>query len=209
MTAEPVQLGGMRTPDWIEDPKRLGFTLARYKFVAKMLTGRQHVLEIGCGDGFATRIVAQHVHTITAIDNHPNLIDDAQRLDPGGHHIRWLHHDIMQGPPGGGYNAVYALDVLEHVPRAYEDTFMWNIIRSLAPHAAAIFGMPSLESQPYASPNSIREHVNCKTEQELRNTMQRWFHNVFIFSMNDETLHTGYGPMSHYRIALCTERKQQ
>lgn len=33
------------------------------------------------------------------------------------------------------------------------------------------------------------------------------FHNVFMFSMNDEVVHTGYGKMSHYNIALCCGSK--
>ena len=37
--------------------------------------------------------------------------------------------------------------------------------------------------------------------------MQQFFHNVFIFSMNDEVVHTGYAPMAHYLLALgCTLR---
>jgi hypothetical protein len=32
--------------------------------------------------------------------------------------------------------------------------------------------------------------------------MQQFFHNVFVFSMNDEVVHTGYSPMAHYLLAL-------
>lgn len=39
--------------------------LFRYKFVSKMLAGLDHVLEIGCGDGFGARIVAQAVNRVT------------------------------------------------------------------------------------------------------------------------------------------------
>ena len=45
------QLGLMNNAVWYEDPKRLVFTLARYKFVAKMLSWFKRVAEIGCGDG--------------------------------------------------------------------------------------------------------------------------------------------------------------
>jgi hypothetical protein len=31
--------------------------------------------------------------------------------------------------------------------------------------------------------------------------LRHWKH-VFIFGMNDETLHTGFGPMCHYIIAM-------
>jgi hypothetical protein len=46
---------------WHDDPRHLLFTLSRYKFVAKMLAGRARVLEVGCADGFPTRLVAQTV----------------------------------------------------------------------------------------------------------------------------------------------------
>jgi len=68
--------------------------------------------------------------------------------------------------------------------------------------------MPSLESQEHASPPSKAGHINCKTEPQLREFMIRHFHNVFLFGMNDETLHTGFGPMAHYRLALaCGARR--
>ncbi len=37
--------------------------------------------------------------------------------------------------------------------------------------------------------------------------MSEYFHNVFMFSMNDEVVHTGYHRMAHYVIALCAGRK--
>ena len=37
---------------------------------------------------------------------------------------------------------------------------------------------------------------------EFKRFMQRYFHNVFLFSMNDEVVHTGFYPMAHYLIAL-------
>ena len=32
--------------------------------------------------------------------------------------------------------------------------------------------------------------------------MSKFFHNVFIFSMNDEVIHTGFYPMAHYLWAI-------
>ncbi len=46
------QLGLMTTWAYLDDPKRLTFTFARYKFVAKMLVGMDRVLEVSCGDAF-------------------------------------------------------------------------------------------------------------------------------------------------------------
>ena len=41
----PEELGVMNSSVWREDPRRLVFTLARYKFVAKMLQGSKRLLK--------------------------------------------------------------------------------------------------------------------------------------------------------------------
>jgi predicted SAM-dependent methyltransferase len=107
----------------------------------------------------------------------------------------------------GLYDGIYSLDVLEHIPQQGEDEVIRRMIDALEPKGAVIIGMPSLESQAYASPPSKAGHINCKTEPEFRALMQRHFNNVFIFGMNDEVVHTGYGPMAHYRLALACDPK--
>src|SRR6476620_9152065 len=64
----PTRLGVLTNFDWHSDPRRLLFRLARYKFVAKMLSGRQKVLELGCGDAFAAPIILQEVDDLTVSD---------------------------------------------------------------------------------------------------------------------------------------------
>lgn len=75
----PASLGLMTNWAWQDDPRHLLFTLSRYKFVAKMLAGRSHVLEVGCADGFATRIVVQAVQKLTATDFDPVFVEDAKQ----------------------------------------------------------------------------------------------------------------------------------
>jgi 2-polyprenyl-3-methyl-5-hydroxy-6-metoxy-1,4-benzoquinol methylase len=198
------QLGLMINESWNQDPKRTLFTLARYKFVAKLLSGKKKVLEIGCADAFGTRLVQQEVGHVTAIDFDPVFIADAiSRLNPSWP-MDLKVHDILCEPVSGSYSAVYSLDVLEHIAPENEKAFMLNILASLAPDGVAIIGMPSLESQVYASKQSKEGHVNCKSGNELKSFLLEYFSNVFIFSMNDEVVHTGYLPMAHYLMALCT-----
>lgn len=202
-----ARLGLMNNQVWHDDPKRLAFTLARYKFVAKMLKGRERVLEVGCGDAFGSRLVRQDVKSLLATDFDPLFIEDArQRMSPPWD-FEVATHDILAGPVPGQFDAAYTLDVLEHIPATHEDIFLDNIKASLTEHGTCIVGMPSLESQSYASPASRAGHINCMTGEHFRQVMERHFHNVFIFSMNDEVVHTGFLPMAHYLLAIaCSKR---
>ncbi len=204
-----ARLGIMANESWNQDPKRTLFTLARYKFVARMLSGRKRVLEVGCADAFGTRIVQQAVGKVTAVDFDPIFIADVnERMNPHWP-IEAFVHDMLSGPVPGEFDAAYALDVLEHIPESDEHRFIANVVRSLTPDGVAIFGMPSLESQPHASPQSKAGHINCKSGEQLKATLERHFHSVFVFSMNDEVVHTGFYPMAHYLLGLACHRRAQ
>jgi predicted SAM-dependent methyltransferase len=96
--------------------------------------------------------------------------------------------------------------VIEHIPRESEDRFMSNICRSLTPDGIVIIGMPSLQSQLYAAPQSKEGHVNCMDHRRFKELMLKYFRHVFLFSMNDEVVHTGFYPMAHYLLALCAAK---
>ena len=203
-----ASFGLMSNQVWHDDPKRLVFLLARYKFVAKMFGGLPRVLEVGCADAFGTRVVRQEVPHVTAVDFDPLFIDDIKQRADARWPIEVRMHDMLSGPVPGGFDGAYALDVLEHIPAAQEDQFVGNMAASLNEHGAIIIGMPSLQSQAYASPPSRAGHVNCKDAPGLKETVARFFHNVFIFSMNDEVVHTGFHAMAHYLIALGCNKKR-
>ena len=203
----PERFGLMSGQCWRDDPRRVGFVLARYKFVSKMFSGMNHVLEVGCADAFGTRVVLQEVKALTATDFDPVFVEYVNRTMSPKWKFECIVHDMMAGPLSRGFDGAYAVDVLEHIPPAQEEQFVGNIVKSLSPTGVCLFGSPSIQSQAYASPPSKAGHVNCKDAKGLRESMSKFFHNVFIFSMNDEVVHTGFYPMAHYLWALCANRK--
>lgn len=197
------KFGLMASATWLQDPKRLVFVLSRYKFVAQMLKGYGQVLELGCADAFGSRIVRQNVSSLTALDFDAELLEDAKVTMDANWPIEFVHHDMTLGPVSKRFDAVYALDVFEHINPESEGRFLQNVVGSLREGGVLILGMPSLESQHFASEGSRAGHVNCKSGEEFRQCMKAFFEHVFMFSMNDEVVHTGFMPMAHYLFAVC------
>ena len=197
--------GSMAGFSWDEDPKRFAFTAARYKLVAKLVEGMDKVLEVGCNDGFFSRIVRQHVGHLVGMDNDPKAIEIAKSINSDKWPIyfqQWsiLDSTVLSQP---GYDCVYCLDVFEHI--ADETTLLKNL-SFFAP--MCIIGTPSLESQAFASDVSKKHHVNCKTKSQLKAAMKKHWKHVLMFGMNDETLHTGFDPMTQYLIGIGLEPKK-
>lgn len=207
---EDSKFGLMSGQTWQDDPKRLVFLLARYKFASKMLSSCKRVLEVGCADAFGTRIVRQAGPEVVAVDFDPVFIDNAKSVMDPRWSVEFAVHDMTQGPLDRmDFDAAYALDVIEHIPPAKEDAFVGNIKASIGRHGVLLLGCPSQASQVHASKPSREGHVNCKDGEGMRALLSRHFHNVFVFSMNDEVVHTGFFPMAQYIFGLaCGPRTQ-
>ncbi len=203
-----VRLGTASAQDYVHDPKHLSFAISRYKFAAKMLAGLGHVIEVGSGDGFGAPLVAQGVRELTCTDiDEEQLSDNRERLSIFTN-ISFEYYDFRQKAYLRTADGIYLVDVLEHIYPEEEDVFMRHLTGSLTSRGVAVIGTPNASADAYASPNSKIGHVNLKQGEQLRSLCQQHFHNVFMFGMNDEVIHTGFLPMAHYLMALCAGPKQ-
>jgi protein-L-isoaspartate O-methyltransferase len=205
---EEIPLGACSSYSLTHDPKHLTFVLSRYKFVAKMLEGKDKVIEIGSGDGIGLPIVAQavgHVYCYDWDERHINSIK--RRLLPHLENATLIHSDLNVERPAQEVDAAYSIDVLEHIAPERETRFIENIISCLKPNGVLITGTPNVTANKFAAPCSKIQHINLKSMKELRDLNERYFDNVFLFGMNDEVLHTGYAPMCHYIWSVACGKK--
>lgn len=200
--SERRYLGAHTSAAYFFDPKHLVFTLSRYKFAAKMLSGMGSALEVGCGDGFGAKVVAQEVPRVVGIDHEPYVIENPAN---NGLSDSMFVHDIVSSPYPEKFDAVYSLDVIEHIKPEEEHLFLSNIVSSTKENGVLIIGTPNVTASPYASEGSRIGHINLKSFSSLKDSLKRYYRNVFMFGMNDEVLHTGFGPMCHYIMALAVQ----
>ena len=209
LTKGPVKMGPWTSWMWRSDPKHLTFMLARYKFCSKLLSGKNQVMEVGCGDAFGLPIILQTVKSVHCIDIEPIVIDEIENtlekelLD----RCSFSNIDFTKQSYDQKVDAVYSLDVIEHIPQEKENIFLEHICKSLPDNGICIIGCPNIEASQYANPLSMEGHINLKSAETLKDLMSEYFENVFIFSMNDEVVHTGFYGMAHYLFALGVGKK--
>ncbi len=186
------------------DAKHNLFSLSRYKFCARMLHSKRTLLEIGCGDGIGIDIIVQEVkpEQLTCVDFDSQVLVDTIRRFQDHTQVRFIEKDIVTDTVYGPFDGAYTLDVIEHIEPSCEEQFMHAVVSSLTSDGVCIIGTPNITAHAYAGKDSSVMHINLKGEAELRTLMAQYFLNVFIFSMNDEVVHTGFSPMAHYLLAV-------
>ena len=206
-----IKLGPWTSYSLLEDPKHMLFVLARYKFVAKMLRQGGRTLEVGCGDGFGAPIARQQSSEYIGIDVDERLItDNTLRLSSVIPNLYFKLQDITQTNSTnlGLFDTIFSIDVLEHLDADKETPFIEKSIEHLDNKGIYICGTPSAYSYEYASERSRIQHINLKTAPEKKELFEKYFDYVWIFSMNDEVVHTGFYPMAHYLFAVCAGKKK-
>ena len=117
------------------------------------------------------------------------------------------HIDITKNKPQGNFDAAFSIDVIEHLLPEDEKIFMNNTLEVLNKDGICIIGTPNETSSQYASHRSDHQHINLKNGETMFSLLNEYFQNTFVFSMNDEVVHTGYLPMAHYLFGIGVNKR--
>lgn len=203
---KPLTLGSYFTFVIRKTPRRLLHLLSYYKFAARMIGNDKRVLDVGCSEGLGTLVVAEFARSCVGIDLDRDAIGVASET-LAGDRLSFRCANVLDAPVGE-FDAVVNFDVIEHIYQQNESAFVDALVRNLTPSGICILGTPNVTSDPYASAVTKSGHVNLFSADRLRALCSEHFRNVFIFSANDEMVHTGFSPMAHYLIALCASPRR-
>jgi len=190
-----------------KSPRRLLHLLSYYKFAARMIGPGKRVLDVGCSEGFGTILLAEQAASALGVDLDAEAIATAN-ASVASETLRFSVMDVLATDPGR-FDAVVTLDVIEHIFQEHEDAFVARLASMLDPRGIAVIGTPNVTSDQYANEHSRRGHVNLFSAERLRALALVHFQNVFLFSANDEVVHTGFAPLAHYLLALCVGPREE
>jgi len=202
-----ISLGGHWSFNLINDPKRLAFVLARYRFAARMAGRSATILELGCSEGIGTPILTENGAGYVGVDLDAEAVA-AGRANFASDSCAFIEADFLE-QSFGRFDCVVSMDVVEHIEPEREDLFFRTVHDNLNEDGVSVIGTPNIASERYASEASRQGHVNLFDGTRLRAAMERCFHNVFLFSMNDEVVHTGFEPMAHFLLAVGANRRKE
>lgn len=105
--------------------------------LASWLAARRpgHVLELACGTGLFTRVIAPRVARLTAIDASSEVIEiNRARVDAGN--VDYVQADLFAWRPTQPYDAIFFSFWLSHVPEQRFAEFWQLVAAALAPRGA-------------------------------------------------------------------------
>lgn len=221
----PVRFGPMHAYHVRHTPRRLLYALAYYKFAAKMIVtnlpcvegnARGRVLDVGCGEGLGTWLLATECGSAHGIDFDAGLVDTAvanwtgETDKPDAPRATFACTDFVQGPsaPARTYDGAVSLDVIEHILPSNAEGFVARIADALDDDGVAVVGTPNVHAGVHASAVTNAGHVNMYDAERLQKAFTEHFRHVMVFAANDEVVHTGFFPMAHYLLAVaCRPRR--
>lgn len=86
--------------------------LSQFQFVPG---NKGRYLEIGCGPGTWTKVVAPHAAEVLALDISANMIAQARRYLAGVENVTFVHGDAAQYQPEGQLDGFFSFRVIEYV----------------------------------------------------------------------------------------------
>ena len=109
-------------------------------------TGSQ-VLEIGCGVGTQTELIAAEVRQgrILANDISPRSVDLARKRLAHAANVEFLVGDIIQLPVAGVFDVIVLPDVLEHIPMESHGVLFGKLAQLLAPDGCMVVNIPAAQ----------------------------------------------------------------
>ena len=113
----------------------------RYHFAARWARGRR-VLDVACGEGYGSALLARDAAHVTGVDLSPQAIGHAQRAYADRGNLEFVAASCARMPlPEASFDLVVSFETLEHIPEQAE--FLAEVARVLKPDGLFILSCPN------------------------------------------------------------------
>ena len=197
-----ILLGQFLSYQFTKTPRRVLYSMSYYKFAAKIIGSGKRVLDVGCGEGLGTWLLALECGKAKGIDMDSDAIKIAKKNSISSKISFKCENFLTTDTKKRKWDAIVIFDVIEHILPMNMSRFFQKVTSCLNSSGVIIIGTPNITSHQYASEITKVGHVNIYSADRLEEELRQYFSHVFIFGANDEIIHTGFLPMAQYLIAI-------
>ena len=153
--------------------------LVRYRFAAGLgLVANQKVVDIGCGSGYGTALLAERARQVVGVDNSLEAVAYA-RASYQHPRLHFAVADCRRLPlQDGSFSLAILFEVIEHIVE--QEQCLREIRRVLAAKGTLILSTPNPQSRSRAVEEANPFHFKELTEDQLRELLQPHFAHVQV-----------------------------
>jgi 2-polyprenyl-3-methyl-5-hydroxy-6-metoxy-1,4-benzoquinol methylase len=185
------------------------YHLARYKCALRMARSADHYLDVGCGAGYGTRLVAGYVKSAVGIDSDPDLLGRAADTYHR-ENLTYVQTDAVGyvesgGTRGGPMSLITCFEMIEHVDREVAVRLLRGLRdHVMGPGSLLVLSTPRWLPFERRSPNRQKEHRWEYTYDDLQDLLGAVFARPLILTQTDETIGAGNPDACWTYIAMAT-----
>ena len=153
----------------------------RYLYAAEFAAGKT-VLDIACGEGYGSGLLAETADRVIGIDIDPQIVEfAANKYQRGNLEFRCGPAHALPVSEGDAFDLVVSFETLEHMEEQHQRRFLCEAKRLLKPDGVLLVSTPNkllYTDQPaYSNPFHVKELYRA----EFLELLQRYFRAVKIF----------------------------
>jgi len=189
--------------------------LNRYRFAAALVSGRR-VLDIACGAGYGSAMLAETAAQVTGMDISEEAVAHCRETYAASN-LSFAPGDIRKIPmPDKSVDVIVSFETMEHVSAEAQADFVREAARVLAPGGLMIVSTPNREV--YCARGENEFHVHELAQDEFVALMKSAFRNVALCGQMAESCNLIFtegrlgqiseGPelaQAEYLIAVCSD----
>lgn len=101
----------------------------------------RRALDVGCGPGFYTRLLASRGFATTSLDTDAHNLESASRFAAETRQGDAV--ELVASLPAGAFDLALALEIIEHMPRSRGERLLAGLHRALAPGGKLLLSTPN------------------------------------------------------------------
>ena len=185
MTGLISKTGGRVIPEHFESKEEYLVYLRHlfaYEFAKDTLLKNSCVLEVGCGEGYGTNLLSQHVRKIIGLDVDKNTIAQASRKYCSESCVFEVYDGVRIPYNDNTFDAVVSFQVIEHLQD--DINYVSEVYRVLKEHGSFVLTTPNrtYRLKPGQQPWN-RFHVREYDPHEFENILHSKFSDVTVWGI--------------------------